>query len=235
MGKVLVIRHAAHEGLGIIGRELEKDFGIEFLDSYKGGRVPRSIEGYDALIVMGGPMGVYEGEKHPFIKGELKLIEAALKGRVPTLGICLGSQLLAKAAGAKVYKGVEKEIGWYKTVLTEDGVDDGLFRGLPDEFTVFQWHGDTFDVPPGAVNLASSDLFPNQAIKVGPNAYGIQFHLEVTERMISEWVDINRDELAALRGKIDPEAIIKETPANIDSLHKVGCAVVTRFLRLIDN
>jgi len=234
MARALVIRHVPHEGLGIIKRPLEKDFTVEYFDMYRGAALPPTIDGYDALIVMGGPMGVYEDDVYPFIRSELRLIESALKKRVPTLGICLGSQLLAKAAGAEVYKGKAKEIGWYKVELDLESGEDWLFLGFPDEFTVFQWHGDTFDLPKGGVRLASSELFPNQVIKVGPCAYGIQFHLEVTEEMIREWLMINSDELAGLKGKTDPEKILKETPANIEGLHSLGRALVARFLRMAE-
>ena len=234
MARALVIRHVPHEGLGIIKRPLEKDFTVEYFDMYRGAALPPTTDGYDALIVMGGPMGVYEDDVYPFIRSELRLIESALKKRVPTLGICLGSQLLAKAAGAEVYKGKAKEIGWYKVELDLESGEDWLFLGFPDEFTVFQWHGDTFDLPKGGVRLASSELFPNQVIKVGPCAYGIQFHLEVTEEMIREWLMINSDELAGLKGKIDPEKILKETPANIEGLHSLGRALVARFLRMAE-
>lgn len=234
MAKALVIRHVPHEGLGLIKRPLERDFIVEYFDMHRGAALPPAIDGYDVLVVMGGPMGVYEYDKYPFIKHELRLIESALKKRVPTLGICLGAQLLAKAAGADVYKGKAKEIGWYKVELDTETKNDWLFLGFPDEFTVFQWHGDTFDLPKGGVRLASSELFPNQVIKVGPCAYGIQFHLEVTEEMIREWVWINSDELRALKGKIDPEEISKETPDNIGGLHSLGKALVARFLRMAE-
>lgn len=235
MCKILVIQHVPHEGLGIIGPALERaGFKADFLEVYRGQKIQRTTEGYSALIVLGGPMGVYEEDTCPFIRPELKLIESALKDRVPTLGICLGSQLLARAAGARVYKGGKKEIGWYKVNLTDKGSSDRLFLGLPDSFTVFQWHGDTFDAPAGGELIASSELFPNQVIRVGPNAYGVQFHLEVTEGMIKEWIEENKEELKGLKGKIDPEQVLINTPANIQTLHKYGHAVISRFLRMVD-
>ncbi len=234
MPRALVIRQVPHEGLGIIKRPLERDFIVEYFDMYRGAALPPTIDGYDALIVMGGPMGVYEEDLYPFLRHEIRLIQSALKKRVPTLGICLGAQLLAKAAGAEVYKGKAKEIGWYRVEIDDETKDDWLFLGFPDEFTVFQWHGDTFDVPSGGVRLASSKLFPNQVIKAGPCAYGIQFHLEVTAEMIREWLMINSDELSGLKDSIDPERILKETPANIDGLHRLGNALVARFLRMAE-
>ncbi|MBI5344964.1 MAG: gamma-glutamyl-gamma-aminobutyrate hydrolase family protein [Deltaproteobacteria bacterium] len=234
MRKALVIQHVQHEGLGAIGQALA-EFGIEpdIFKIYKGMAVPGSISpGVSALIVMGGPMGVYEDDVYPFIKDELKLIESALKEELPVLGVCLGSQLLAKAGGADVYKGKAKEIGWYKLSLTDEGERDKLLLGLPPEMMVFQWHGDTFDVPGNGVNLASSELFPNQMIRVGRRAYGIQFHFEVTAGMIKEWIDVNGDELNALKGKIDVDRILKDTPQYMADLTRLGRTVISRFLRL---
>ncbi len=153
---------------------------------------------------------------------------------MPLLGICLGSQLLAKAAGADVYKGNKKEIGWYKVRLTESGAKDSLMAGFPKEFTVFQWHGDTFDVPEKGTNLAESELFPHQMFRVGKRAYGLQFHLEVTDKMIKDWIRINDDELKAVSKYIDPERIIKETALYMPALHKYCETMTSRFLRLAD-
>ncbi len=230
MKKVLVIQHVPHEGLGIIKDAMRGGFEADFLRVYRD-RFACCLDDYSALIVLGGPMGVYEEDRYPFIKDELRLIESALKKDVPILGVCLGSQLLAKAAGARVYKGGGKEIGWYDVRLTPAGAVDPIFLGLPTSFEVFQWHGDTFDVPAGAVNLASSELFPNQVIKVGRAAYGVQFHLEVTGEMIKEWLAVNGEELESLKGKIDPRAISKETPAKLPGLHSRGRTVLSRFFR----
>lgn len=232
--KALVIQQVAHEGLGIIGRALlSASIKPDFINIHAGQKAPRSIKGYCALIVMGGPMGVYETEDYPFIKDELRLIEGALKDKVPTLGVCLGAQLLAHAAGGRVYKGRAKEIGWYDVELTPSGLTDKLLLGLPAKMKVFQWHGDTFDVPAGAVNLASSPLFENQLIRVGENAYGVQFHLEVTGGMVEEWIAIGRDELKALK-EIDPKKILKDTPVMLPELHTHGGVFISRFLRLLD-
>ena len=235
MKKVLVIQHVRSEGLGTIGPELKKaGIGADFIKVFDNEDIPEKAGGYSALIVMGGPMGVYEEEAHPFIKDELNLIRNTLKEDLPVLGVCLGSQMLAKAAGAQVFKGKTKEIGWYNTALTEEGLKDRLFIGFPSEFTVFQWHGDTFGIPENSVNLATSRLFKNQVIRVGKRAYGLQFHLEVTEEMIRDWIRVNGEELKAVKDYIDPEAIIRETPSRITELKRFASALVSRFLRMIE-
>lgn len=234
MSKILVIQHVESEGLGIIAPLLQvSGLPVHTIKIFKGEGVPRSILGYRGLIVLGGPMSVYEQEAHPFISAEIALIESALKTDVPMLGICLGAQLLAKAAGAKVYKGGAKEIGWYKVKQTAAGAHENLTPGFPDEYTVFQWHGDTFDVPVGVVNLASSELFPNQFIKVGKSAYGVQFHLEVTDSMVAQWLELNAAEVKA--AGIDPAVIMEQTPVNIPSIHRLGRLMLKRFMSLIAN
>jgi len=227
--RALAITHVAHEGLGTFGRPLERAFMVERLDMHRNTALPPRIDGFDALIVMGGPMGVYEEEKYPFIKKELELLESALKKRVPVLGVCLGAQLLARAAGGRVFKGDAKEIGWHRVALEAEAGSDRLFMGFPDEFTVFQWHGDTFDVPPGAIRLASSGPFPNQVVRVGPNAYGVQFHFEVTETMVAEWLAINSDEAKEAGG--DAGAVLDEMRLKIGEVNRLGETIFSRFLR----
>ena len=231
--RVLVVMQVPHEGPGTIGPVIERA-GMETccIRAYGNDYIPETPSGFSALIVLGGPMGVYEDRRFPFLKKELRLIESALKHSVPVLGICLGSQLLARAAGARVYKGGTKEIGWYPLRLTKEGMRDPLFTGLPPESVVFQWHGDTFDIPRRAKNLASSELFSNQLIKVGTNAYGLQFHLEVTETMIREWIEENDEELKSLRGLIDPKKILNDTALYMAGLRNLGRVVFSRFLRL---
>ncbi|GMR05195.1 MAG: GMP synthase [Thermodesulfobacteriota bacterium] len=230
--KILIIQHVESEGPGIIGTAIAAaGFDMEYVRLYLGERVPQRADGFSAVIAMGGPMGVYEEKKHPFIKYELRLMEDAFKADLPVMGICLGAQMLARAAGAPVYKGRIKEIGFYKVRLTGHGVSDPLLTGLPPEFTVFQWHGDTFDIPPNSVNLASSDAFPHQLIRVGRRSYGFQFHFEVTLDMVKEFLQVNSEELAGVRDAASPEMILRDAEVHLATIQGYGSTIVKRFLR----
>src|SRR5262249_22554762 len=139
-----------------------------YVRSFAGKPVPQTLD--DAgLIVMGGPMGVYEADRYPFLRQEMALIERAVGDGKPVLGVCLGSQLLAAALGADVYKGPQKEIGWYPITLSEAGARDRLLAGVPRTFIGYSWHGDVFAVPPGATGLASSELTACQAFRFAAN------------------------------------------------------------------
>jgi GMP synthase-like glutamine amidotransferase len=132
-------------------------------------------------------MNVYEVDKYPFLIKEERLLKEALLKEVPFLGICLGAQLLAKVAGARVYKAEQSEIGWYTIELTDGAKEDALFKNLPAHFQTFQWHEDTFAIPPIGTLLATSQTCKNQALGVGKCAWGLQFHPEMTGEMIKEW------------------------------------------------
>jgi len=232
--EILILQHVASEGPGLIGDvALNKGYTLRTIRLYKGESVPRPPRSYSALVVMGGPMGVYDEELYPCISDELRLLEDAFKARVPVLGVCLGAQLMARAAGGAVVSGDKKEIGFYKLRLTPDGERDGLLLGLPEEFVVFQWHGDTFNVPDKALNLATSDAFPHQLLKVGTNSYGLQFHIEVTEAMVAAFLREGVDELRGAPDIKDPEVILKEARELLPGIHGLGRAIITRFLRQI--
>ncbi len=186
---ILVVKHISIEGAGTLGEYLiNNGRRIKTIELDKGDNLPASLKGIEAIVLLGGPMNVYEQDKYPFLKGEDILLKKALKERIPILGICLGAQLLAKALGAKVKKARQKEIGWYKLNLTKQGKKDILFKGIGKDFDVFQWHEDTFDIPENATLLATTKTCKNQAFKYGDNAYGLQFHIEVTFDMIKNWI-----------------------------------------------
>ena len=163
-----------------------------------------------------------------------RAIREAIAARKPVLGICLGAQLLARALGAQVTANPVKEIGWYNVEATAEGRRDPLFRHFADSEKIFQWHGDTFAIPDGAVHLASSPDCRNQAFRYGDNVYGLQFHLEVDEPMIHRWLHapVNRRELEGLRGSIDPKQIAAETPLHVAQSQALGTKLFGEFLRL---
>jgi len=187
---ILIIKHIDIEGPGTLGdflRENGEDF--QMIDLGAGEQLPADPLAFKGVIVLGGPMNVDEEDKYLFLKPENDFIQKVLKAKIPYLGICLGSQLLAKAAGAKVVRSPVKEIGWYQIQLTGHGRQDPLFKGFQEKDPIYHWHGDMFQIPKDAKLLASAEGCPHQALRVGENAYGLQFHVEVTDRSIKEWCD----------------------------------------------
>ncbi|MEK6576640.1 MAG: type 1 glutamine amidotransferase [Nitrospirota bacterium] len=218
--KGLIIKHIDIEGPGRLGEFLaSKGTPLDYIELENGDHVPENPDDYRFIIILGGPMNVYEEDKYPYLKDEDRFIKDAIKRGTPILGICLGAQLIAKAAGAKVFANPAKEIGWYNVTLTKEGLEDPLFRGLDREFSVFQWHGDTFFIPEGGVMLAGSKLCKNQAFRYR-SAYGLQFHVEVTEGMIKEWIGSYQGELDSLKEIIDPAKIIGEMPKEMPAYTK---------------
>lgn len=195
-GTVIALRHVMFEDAGLISRVLrERGLRLDYVD------VPSSdLTQLDALspallVVLGGPVGVHEDEDYPWLKLETALIRARLEARRPTLGICLGAQLMANAMGARVYPGPAKEIGWAPLTLTEEGQRSLLVH--VDGTPVLHWHGDTFDLPEDAVRLASTELTPNQAFAIGDYALGLQFHLEAYGQDLERWFVGHAVEIAA--------------------------------------
>ena len=197
---ILFIKHIEIEGPETLGEYFKaKGFTIKIVDLSLGDRLPTDMSEIEAVVILGGPMNVYEEDKYPFLADENAFIAKVLEQDIPFLGICLGSQLLAKAAGAKVMKAPIKEIGWRMVDQTKDGARDPLFEGLMDQLIVFHWHEDTFQLPAGATLLSTSTVVRHQAFKAGQYAYGLQYHVEVTEEIIESWIkeyfkidDINR-------------------------------------------
>jgi GMP synthase-like glutamine amidotransferase len=187
---VLIIKHIDFEGPGKI-EDYFRDAAraVSLIDLSKGEYLTKDIKGVEAVVSLGGPMNVYEEGIFPFLKEENFFIKEALKKEIPFLGICLGAQLLAKACGAEVKKSPQKEVGWYKIKLTGAGVKDPFFKNLGAKLDVFQWHEDMFEVPENGLLLASSEGCPYQAFRVSKNAYGLQFHVEVTPEIVNSWIE----------------------------------------------
>lgn len=234
MKPVLVLRQVAHEGLGTIAAALErKQAPYSIVNMFA--EPPRSFEPrqWSGLIVMGGPMNVDETARHPFLADEVHWLRQAVEAELPVLGVCLGSQLLAKAMGGRVFANRVKEIGWYEVDFLSKASNDWLFADVASPTTVFHWHGDTFDLPSGAVRLARGSQCENQAFRFGRSAYGLQFHLEMTGEMIDDWLceANNCGELAAL-DYIDPEVIRRETPQWLPAMQQMANRVFQRFAEL---
>lgn len=234
MKKLLVLQHVPHEILGTLNPLLKRaGFRIRYVNFARHPDAKPIMDGYDGLVVLGGPMSVNDAERLPYLKTEMKLIEHAMKGDLPILGICLGSQLIAKTLGATVYPNGEKEIGWYDVSPTSEAKRDSLMLEFREKEKLFQWHGDTFDIPRNAIHLAFSSLCANQAFRYGSNVYGLQFHLEVDEAMIQRWLRVtaNRKEIT-LSAKIDPDRIQGETQGYIPRLKQLGDRVFGEFVKL---
>jgi len=230
MKPVLVFQHIWCETPGIfLDLFREQKCPVETVKLYEGEQPPDDLSRFSGLLVMGGPMSVNDEADYPWLKAEDRILKEALALDVPTLGICLGSQLIAKAAGGAVRRGPLKEIGWYPVRLTAAARHDRLFRESPETIEVFQWHGEYFDTPPGAVNLASSDLYQCQAFSIGQNVYGLLFHLEVTGQMVKEWVGTFKEELDSVKEYIRPEAIFERLPQRIDELNRHARRLFARF------
>lgn len=193
--RVHAIQHVPFEDLARIQVWAErKGYPISRTHLFDGGKLPAMTE-FDWLVVLGGPMNVYEERKYPWLIQEKRFIEKAIDQGKVILGICLGAQLLADVLGAKVSGNSYKEIGWHPVKLTKEAEDSTVFHGLPHEFTPFHWHGDTFDLPQGAVRIAQSEGCLNQAFEYHERVIGLQFHLESTRASIKRLIENCGDEI----------------------------------------
>jgi GMP synthase (glutamine-hydrolysing) len=210
---VVVLQHVACEPPGIYEDVLrERGAALHRVEVDEGDPLP-DVTTFDAIVAMGGPMSATDDEQLPWLTAEKRLIAEAVDAGVPYFGVCLGVQLLAASLGARVYRGPEPEVGLLPVTLTPEGRADPVFAGLPSELVTLQWHGDTFDLPDGAVRLAASPAYENQAFRYG-RAYGVQFHLEVSPEMAAEWAEVP-EYAEDLRRTLGPEA-------GADLLRRVG-------------
>ena len=194
---LLVIRHEPCSSLGLLQTAVRNaQIPFRYLDVSQGEILAEPVSHYSHIVVLGGAMSAYEDDRYPFLRTEFKLLETAIAQQVPLLGICLGSQILARLLGARVYRGESgREAGWYNLQLTARGQQDALFQGFPNQFKVFESHQDTFDLPLHSVHLASSSMYPNQSFRYGNSVWAIQFHLEMDEHALGDCAGIIEREL----------------------------------------
>lgn len=191
--RIHYLQHVPFEGLGYIETWAQKSgYILSATKMYEQHMFP-SLDEFDMLVIMGGPMGTYEEDKYPWLRDEKAFVRKVIDAGKPVVGICLGSQIIASALGAEVYANKEKEIGWMPVDLTNEAVS--LFDATSSSPVIFQWHGDTFDLPQGAKLLASSDVCTNQAFLYNNNVLGLQFHFEVTEYSTSQMLENGSEEL----------------------------------------
>jgi len=224
--KCIALRHVAFEDLGIFEDILkEGGYAIEYRQA---GRQPLSSNEWrdtNLVVVLGGPISVYEHDKYPWLADEIDGVRLRLAANKPTLGICLGAQLMAAALGNKIYPG-PKEIGWAKLTLTPEANTTPV-RHLRN-IHVLHWHGDTFDLPQGAIRLASTTVTPNQAFAVGASALALQFHAEVDGTTIEDWLIGHTCELA--QANISVPDLRDATAEHGKTAAKAGRALLTNWL-----
>jgi GMP synthase (glutamine-hydrolysing) len=224
---ILSIQNINFETLGTLKELISSaGFSIENIEAQKE-PIPNKVKQYSAIIILGGPIAVYDNVE--YLKEERELIRQALKHEIPVLGICLGSQLIAQAIGGKVYKGRKKEIGWSEVAINSAGFM-GLFRGInTKKINVFQWHGDTYELPANATIMASSKLYP-QAFRYH-SAVGIQFHLETNDEMIRRWTEEYAKELES--EGIEPRDLLAQKNHEFKKLYERCKVVYANFSKLI--
>lgn len=193
--KIHYLQHVPFEGLGSIEVWAKSNGHLLSATRFYNHEPLPNIEDIDSLIIMGGPMNVYEEDKYPWLVQEKKFIEQAIKKEKTVLGICLGSQLIADVLGAKVYRSPEQEIGWFPIELTSKAQLSPAFSVLPKQLAVFHWHGDTFELPNNAIRMAKSEGCENQAFVYGESVIGLQFHLEMTKEAVQAIIKNSASEI----------------------------------------
>jgi len=209
MKRILVVQHAPHEHPGVVG-ELLRSRGLEFnrVRPFLGEAFP-PLEGISGMISLGGPMSSNDETGYPWIRSEIGLIRQVFSEQLPYLGICLGAQLACRALGGEVRRMPAPEIGWHPVQKTVVGTEDSLLGDLAPEFRVYQWHYESFDIPESGVRLLQSGACANQAWRIGRHAYGVQFHPEVDERLLEEWLSAEGSEAELTEARLDfgPDAV----------------------------
>ncbi|MCI0504967.1 MAG: type 1 glutamine amidotransferase [Gammaproteobacteria bacterium] len=232
MKPIAIFRHLECEGPGYFADFLDQQRIPHILIRIdQGDPVPGSAGEFSALVFMGGPMSV--NDDLPWIAEELSLIQRAVERELPMLGHCLGGQLIAKALGGIVSRNPVKEIGWHTVNKQHNPLAQDWLTALPDEFEAFHWHGETFSIPRGATPLLSSQYCQNQAFAIG-NTLALQFHVEMTEPMVREWVAEYANEISMPSESIQPgELILENLDSKIDQLNSAAHKIYHRWIRAL--
>ena len=236
MPRLMVFQHVAAEPLGTLHARIRaRGHRIRFHNFHRHPDAQPNLERYHALVVLGGPQNVMDQHRHPHLGTELRAIEAALRADKPVLGICLGAQLLAHVLGAPVRRHERHEIGWYELATTPAGREDAVLGRLGSAAPVFQWHGCTYELPSGAVQLARTATCEQQAFRYGTSAYGFQFHLEADAALIERWLQLPayRHELDTANLGHGAEAIRAASAARLAAMQPLAAATFDRFLDLV--
>lgn len=232
MSEILILQHAEFEGPGFFGellREHKLPFRVLRLD--RGEALPSTLEGIRALVMMGGPMSVNDEDQHPWLAAEMALIRQAVTTGLPTLGHCLGGQLIARALGGTVSRNPVKEIGWHAVEKTPAGAQSPYLKDLPQRFELFHWHGETFTLPEGAVHLLSNENCANQAFSIGGHVLGFQCHPEVTADMVRDWCsDMDEDLDGPSPAVQTPQVMQQDLESRIQGLQQTARAIYAPWL-----
>ena len=234
MTALLVLQHIACEPPAAFEDELRsRGLDLVRVELDEGDALPDWRE-FPGIVVMGGPMGAYDEAEHPWLAGEKRLLREAVEGDVPVWGVCLGAQLLAAALGARVYKAELPEVGLLPVELAPAAAGDPVFGEAPSSFPTLQWHGDSFDLPDGATLLASSPAYRHQAFRVG-RSYGLQFHLEVTLELATEWSEVPAyaNSLEATLGPGALESVLTGVEENADVTLPLARSLFGRWLERV--
>jgi GMP synthase-like glutamine amidotransferase len=234
--RVLVVQHISCEPPGAYEEVLiERGAAIRRVEIDEGQPLP-DWRDVDAIVAMGGPMSVNDDAALPWLGDEKRLIGEAVRAGVPFWGACLGVQLLAASLGARVYPGPAPEVGLLPVTLTDAAMADPLFAGLPRNLLTLQWHGDTFDLPEGAVLLAGSPSYPHQAFRWGAHAYGVQFHLEVSAEMARQWAAVTEyaEALERVQGPGALARLIADVETHEASLRDHARSLFARWLAMAE-
>lgn len=198
--KVLVVENYDNTGLGQMATALdEAGATVSVVRAHRGEQLPGSPDGHDAIIVLGGGQNALADEEYPYLPALASLMRSFADSGKSALGVCLGSQILARAYGAENLIGAAPEFGWQTVALTPEGRDDPVLSAVPESFPIFQWHDDTFTLPRGATRLAGNDAAHNQAFRIGRAGYAIQFHFEADRKLVGEWHQAFPEAIAAKR------------------------------------